>query len=126
MERQQEKPKGLPPVVFAANVRLLMRYNVFQVLIVHFEWQIDFRLEGAQDKGRADIFAQVDVLPKNNRFADLTPQTPKTDDSIESQDRNAGNPQNGENRYNRSLPSSLMTFSSPSEIGSLPAPIAAS
>ena len=96
-------------MVFAANMRLLMRYNVFQVLIVHFEWQIDFWLDDAQDKGRADIFTQVDVLPENDRFVDLTPQTPEADNCIESQDRNAGNPHNGENRYNRVFNGSRFT-----------------
>ena len=45
MDRQQEKTKGLPPMVFPTDVRLFMGNDMFQILTVYAEGKIDSRLD---------------------------------------------------------------------------------
>ena len=45
MDRQQEKTKGLPPMIFTTNMRLFMGNNMLQILTVHVEREIDSRLD---------------------------------------------------------------------------------
>ncbi len=62
MNRQQEKTKGLPQMVFTANVCLLMGNNVLQILTVHVEREIDSRFDNAQDKRRTYILTLENVV----------------------------------------------------------------
>ena len=61
MNRQQEKTKRLPPMVFAANVRLFVGNNVLQILTIHVEREIDSRFDNAQDKRRTYILTLENV-----------------------------------------------------------------
>ena len=62
MNRQQEKTKRLPPMVFAANVRLFVGNNVLQILTIHVEREIDSRFDNAQDKRRTYILTLENVV----------------------------------------------------------------
>ena len=59
---QQNKPKRLPPVVTAAQMRPLMGNHVFHLYFVHTEGQIDFRANDTQNKGRVNLFIEPDVV----------------------------------------------------------------
>ena len=69
-------------MVFAANVCLFMGNNVFHILLIHFERQIDFRLDDAQDKRRTDILTLENIVLVANGSIHLTAQTPVTDGCI--------------------------------------------
>ena len=62
MDCQQEETQRLPPVVSAANVRLLMGNNVFQILTVHVKREIDSWLYDAKHKRRAYILTLENVV----------------------------------------------------------------
>ena len=53
-------------MVFAANVRLLMGNNMFQILRIHSERQIDSRLNDTKYKRRAYFLALVDIVFVSN------------------------------------------------------------
>ena len=82
MDRQQEKSQGLPPMVFTANVRLFMGNNVFQILTIHFEWQIDSRVDNAQHERRVYILALENVVLVANGSINFSIQALIADNSI--------------------------------------------
>src|SRR5699024_2680780 len=98
MDCQQEETKGLPPMIFTTDVRLFVGNNVFQILTVHVEREIDSRLDNAQDKGRCDILALENVVPEDDSFTDLAPQTPIANGGIHKEDSDTGHPDHAQNR----------------------------
>ena len=82
MDRQQEETKGLPPMVFTSNVRLLMGNNVFQILFVHAERKIDSRIDNAKHKRRAYILALENIVLIANGSINFSIQTLIADNSI--------------------------------------------
>ena len=85
MNCQQQKAERLPPVISAPDMRLLVHDHVIHLAAVHVIREIDFRPDEPEHERRADIFALIDILPQNHRFADLAPQTPVTHSGIEEQ-----------------------------------------
>ena len=92
MNRQQEETKGFPPMVFASNMRLLMGDNVFQILSVQFERQINSRLDDAKHKRGIYILTLEDVVLVANSSIDLSAQSPITDCCIEQKHDHSKNP----------------------------------
>ena len=82
MDSQQEKTKRLPPMVFTMNVCLLMGNNVFQILTVHVEREIDSWLYDAKHKRRFYILALENVVLVANGSINFATQTPITDNGI--------------------------------------------
>ena len=82
MDRQQEKTKGLPQMVFTANVCLLMGNNVFQILAVHVEREIDSRFDDTKHKRRAYILALENIVLIANGSINFSIQTLIADNSI--------------------------------------------
>lgn len=95
MDRQQQEAQGLPPMVFAAKVCLLMGDNVLQILSVQLERQIDSRPNDAQDKRRPDILTLVNVVLAANGRIHLSVQTPIADGGIEQHHCYPGSPKDG-------------------------------
>ena len=85
MDRQQQKAERLPPVIPAPDVRLLMRDHVIHLAAVHVIREIDFGPDEPEHERRADIFALIDILPQDHRFADLAMQAPVAHSRIEEQ-----------------------------------------
>ena len=94
VDGQQQEAKGLPPVVFAANMGLLMGDNVPQILPIHFERQIDSRPEDAQHKGRVDIFTLEDVISVTNGRIQLAAQAPVAGGGVDKEYSNPNQPDN--------------------------------
>ena len=82
MYRQQEETKGLPPMVFTTNVRMLVGNNMFQILTVHFEREIDSWFNYAKHKRRAYILTLENVVLVANSSINFAAQTPIADSRI--------------------------------------------
>ena len=82
MDHQQKETKGFPPMVFTTNVRLLMGNNVFQILTVHFEREIDSWFNYAKHKRRAYILTLENVVLVANSSINFAAQTPIADSRI--------------------------------------------
>ena len=82
MDRQQEKTNGLPPMVFTTNVCLLVGNNVFQILTVYFEREIDSWFNDAKHKRRAYILTLENVVFVANSSINFAVQTPIADSRI--------------------------------------------
>ena len=76
VDRQQQKTERLPPVIPAADMRLLVGDYIRQSAAVHGIRKIDFWLDDPQYERRAGIFALIDIIPQNHGFADSAAQTP--------------------------------------------------
>ena len=85
-------------MVSASNMRLLMGNNMAQILPIHVVGQINLRLHDTQHKGRCDILTLIDVVPEDDRFADLTLQTPIADCGIQEKCGNTDRPDDTQNR----------------------------
>ena len=93
MDRQQQKAERLPPVIPAPDVRLLMRDHIIQLVAVHVIREIDFWPDEPQHERRADIFALIDVVAQDHRFADLAAQAPVAHSRIEKKCRYSEKPE---------------------------------
>ena len=69
-------------MVFTMNVCLLMGNNVFQILTVHVEREIDSRFDNAQDKRRTYILTLENVVLVANGSINFATQTPIADNGI--------------------------------------------
>ena len=92
MYRQQEETKGLPPMVFTTNVRMLVGNNMFQILTVHFEREIDSWFNYAKHKRRAYILTLENVVLVANSSINFAAQTPIADSRIQRKCNHAENP----------------------------------
>ena len=63
MNCQQQKTKWLPPMILAADMRLLMGNHMIYLAAVHMIRKIDFGFDDSQHKRRANILALIDVAP---------------------------------------------------------------
>lgn len=98
MDRQQKKAKRFPPVVSAANVRLLVGDDMVQILTVDIIGKVDPWSDNAQYKGRADIFTLVNIFPENDSLADPAPQMPIADGGIHKESSDTDHPDKSKNR----------------------------
>ena len=83
MNCQQQKPEWLPPMILAADMRLLMGNHMIHLAAVHMIRKIDFGFDDSQHKRRANLLALIDVAPQDYRFADLAVQTPVAHSRVE-------------------------------------------
>ena len=63
MNCQQQKTEWLPPMILAADMRLLMGNHMIHLAAVHMIRKIDFGFDDSQHKRRANILALIDVAP---------------------------------------------------------------
>lgn len=92
MDRQQQKTERLPPVIPAADMRLLVGDYIRQSAAVHGIRKIDFWLDDPQYERRAGIFALIDIIPQNHGFADSAAQTPIAYGGIKEKRGGSGEP----------------------------------
>ena len=85
-------------MVFTANVCLLMGNNVFQILTVHVEREIDSRFDDTKYKRRVYILALENVVLVANGSINLTAQTPITNCGIQEKCADTNQPDNIQNR----------------------------
>ena len=71
MNCQPQKTEWLPPMILAADMRLLMGNHMIHLAAVYLIRQIDFWLDDSQHKRRANLLALIDIIPQDHRFADL-------------------------------------------------------
>ena len=64
VDRQQQKAQGLPPVVAAAQMCLLVGDDVLGLPLVHVVGEVDVGAEEAEDKGGVHRLAPPNVLPQ--------------------------------------------------------------
>lgn len=64
MNCQQQKTEWLPPMILAADMRLLMGNHMIHLAAVHMIRKIDFGFDDSQHKRRANLLALIDVAPQ--------------------------------------------------------------
>ena len=62
MQREHQKAKRLPPVVFTMNVGVFVCDNVGHILLIHIERQINLRFYNPKHKGRNNVFTLIDII----------------------------------------------------------------
>lgn len=70
-------------MILAADMRLLMGNHMTHLAAVHMIREVDFGSDDSQHKRRANIFALIDIIPQNHRFANLAAQTTVTHSRVE-------------------------------------------
>ena len=83
MSCQQQETEWLPPMILAADMRLLMGNYMIHLAAVHMIREVDFGSDDSQHKRGANLLALIDVAPQDYRFADLAAQTPVTHSRVE-------------------------------------------
>ena len=64
VDRQQQKAQGLPPVVAAAQMCLLMGDDILCLPLVHVVGEVDVGAEETEDKGGVHRLAPPNVIPQ--------------------------------------------------------------
>ena len=92
VQRKHCESQRLPPVVAAGEVRALMRDDVRRRSLVHVHGEIDLRPDHAENKGRGNRFALVDILPQPYGSRQLPAQPPRARKRVNKQRRHADKP----------------------------------
>ena len=82
MDHKQKETKGFPPMVFTTNVRLFMGNNVFHILSIQFEREIDSWFNDTKHKRKAYIRTLENVVLVANSSINFSAQTPIADSRI--------------------------------------------
>ena len=93
VERQQQEGQGLDDVVAPADVAALVGEHLGQVVLWQAIGDIDTGGEQAQDEGRAEVIAAVDVAVKVRCFTNIGPHTQVAEGHVEQHTAHAGEPQ---------------------------------
>ena len=103
VDRQQQKAKGLPPVVAAAQMCLLVGDDVLSLPLVHVVGEVDVGAEEAEDKGGVHRLTPPNIVPQ--REGELHPLTDAEEahSGVEEHGGAARQPHPAENGENGSL-----------------------
>ena len=92
VDRQQDKPKGLPPVVPVAQMGPLVPQNVGPVLRFHVRGKVDSRPDDSQQEGAGNGITQVDILPQPKGGTHPAGQAEVTHQRVHQHPRHANQP----------------------------------
>ena len=97
VDAQKGEAQGLPPMIFPLDVGVLMGQNVIGGLWIQIRGQVDLGLPNAQNKGRADVVAQVKILTDLDGHPHPSPQDNIANQGIDRHGDYTNEPHPGEN-----------------------------
>ena len=97
VDRQQRKAQGLPPVIPAGDVCLLVGDHMAPGGLIQVGGQVDLRTEQAENEGRADAVAEEHAVSRDG-FPYLPPDPVTGDHRPQAHDHHTQHPDVGEHR----------------------------
>lgn len=100
VDSQQEKAKGLPPVIPTANMSLLMGHHIGQLFFGQPSRKINLRPKHSQHERRTNPLAPEDIVPQNHCRTHPSAKRQIAENGVQNQDRTPAYPDKRQKRHN--------------------------